>query len=423
MEAPQWKAAAGGAGGEEIRIDPATRYQEILGFGGAFTDASCSLFSQLNAQNRRTLLDELYGPAGLRFSMGRVCIGSSDYTTSIYSFDDSPEPDPELARFTIEHDRAYILPCLRTARELNPNLYLFSAPWSPPAWMKPNNSMLGGCMDRKYFAAYADYFVRFLKAYAAEGAPVSATTVQNEVDTDQDRRMPACIWSQQDEVVFVTKFLGPALERASLPTKIWILDHNYNLWGRVLDQLSDPDFAKYVDSVAWHAYQGTPDAMSRVHDAFPGKGTQWTEGGAVITDSDFDTDWAKWSQTFTGVLKNWGQSIVGWNLALDENGKPNMGPGRSGGIVTIHSGTQKITRCGQYWAFAHYSKLVERGAIRLASQGEIPHVDHAALENPDGSCVLVLTNTGSQEQRVQCGLAGDRLETTLPADSVVTLHW
>ena len=159
-EAPKWTATAS-KNSESVHIDPTTWYQEILGFGGAFTDASCYLFYQLSPEDRKSLFGELFGPEGLRFSMGRTCIGSSDYTTSIYSFDDSPEPDPDLKRFSIEHDRAYILPSLRMAGELNPDIFLFSAPWSPPAWMKPNRSMLGGSMERKYFDSYAKYLRPF----------------------------------------------------------------------------------------------------------------------------------------------------------------------------------------------------------------------------------------------------------------------
>jgi len=422
IDAPKWIAATSKEN-ESVHIDPTTWYQEILGFGGAFTDASCYLFYQLNPQDRKALFDELFGPKGLRFSMGRACIGSSDYTTSIYSFDESTEPDPELKHFSIEHDRAYILPSLRLAREINPDIFLFSAPWSPPAWMKPNRSMLGGSMERTYFESYAQYFVRFLQSYAAEGVRINATAVQNEVDTNQVSRMPACVWAQEDEENFVTNYLGPALERASLDTKIWILDHNYDLWGRVLDELSKPEVNRYVDSVAWHAYKGTVDAMTRVHEAFPNKHAQWTEGGAVIISPDFQTDWSKWAATFAGVLKNWGCSIVGWNLALDEEGKPNMGPGQSGGIVTIHSKTQEITRCGQYWAFAHYSKLMQRGARVLASHGELADISHVAVENPDGSYVLVLSNQSGLERLVPCSLGSYKLQVKLPQNSVATLLW
>src|SRR5262245_13822220 len=278
IEAPQWlEARAGSFTG--IRIDPSQRYQEILGFGAAFTDASCYLLHRLSSGDRDALLAELLGPTGLRFSVARTCIGASDYSTSAYSFDDSPEPDPQLTRFTIEHDRAYILPSLRSARQVNPDLFLFSSPWSPPGWMKAGGSMLGGSMRKKYFAPYAEYFVKFLQAYSAEGITIDAIRVQNEVDTDQDGRMTAALWRQEYEIEFVKSHLGPALERASLDTKIWILDHNYNLWGRAIGELSDPAVNKQVDGIAWHGYAGTPDAMTRVRDAFPTKHSYWTEGG------------------------------------------------------------------------------------------------------------------------------------------------
>ena len=216
---PQWQA------GEDlsplaIYLEPATTCQEILGFGGAFTDASCYHLHLMDPDARHALLSDLYGPSGLRLSVGRTCIGTSDYSTRMYSYDDTPEPDPELTHFSIEPDRAWILPALREAQQIAPDLYLFSCVWSPPGWMKSGGSMLGGCMKERWFAAHAQYFVKFLQAYADAGVTVKAITVNNEVDTDQDGHFPATIWAQQHEMVFVAFNLGPALEQASLETKI-----------------------------------------------------------------------------------------------------------------------------------------------------------------------------------------------------------
>jgi glucosylceramidase len=418
---PHWHAARTGSF-KGIHVDPAKRHQEILGFGAAFTDASCFLLSKLNPQERQALLEEFFGASGLRLSVARTCMGASDYSTSVYSFDDSPEPDPDLKLFSIEHDRAYILPALKASREVNPELFLFSSPWSPPGWMKAGGSMLGGSMRKEYFASYAQYFVKFLQAYSADGVKINAVTVQNEVDADQNGRMPAALWGQEYEIEFVKNHLGPAFERASLETKIWILDHNYNLWGRVLDEFSDPELNKYVDGVAWHGYAGTPDAMTRVHDAFPTKHCYWTEGGPDYTSPDYATDWTKWSHTFTDVLRNSAQCIVGWNLLLDEKGKPNLGPFSCGGVVTVDSQSHKITRSGQYWAFAHLSKMIRRGAHLISSHGELDGIDHVAVENPDGSRVLVITNRGDQ-QAVQFQVEARALDLTLDADSVTTLSW
>ena len=167
---------------------------------------------------------------------------------------------------------------------------------------------------------------------------------------------------------------------------------------------------------------GTPDAMTRVHNAFPTKNAYWTEGGPDVSSPEYATDWAKWSSTFTSILRNWARCIVSWNLVLDEKGAPNIGPFACGGVVTLDSRTRKISRSGQYWAFAHFSKSIQRGATVVKSTGESAGVGHVAFKNPDGSHVLVVTNQGT-EREVLCSCAGQALNLHLPANSVVTLTW
>jgi glucosylceramidase len=416
-----WRPNSGKLSGKIITLEPEKKFQEILGFGAAFTDASCYIFSQLPDDSRQRLFHELFHPSELGLNVCRTCIGASDYSTEVYSFDEG-EPDPDLKRFSIEHDRGYLLPALRQARKVNPELFLFSSPWSPPGWMKANGSMLGGSMRKKYFASYAQYFSKFLQAYAAEGVPIQAITSQNEVDTDQDGRMPACLWGQEYEIEFVKEHLGPALRANNLPAKIWLLDHNYNLWGRVICELDDRDLRKYANAVAWHGYVGGADMMSRVRDAHPEAEMHWTEGGPDYTSPGYATDWAQWGHTFTEVLRNWCRSITGWNLALDERGRPNIGPFSCGGLVTIHSQTKEITRSGQYWAFAHFSRLVRRGAHRFDSQGMGADVDHVACENPDGQKVLVVTNPATARP-VVLQLGAMVADLTLTSNSVTTLAW
>jgi len=167
--------------------------------------------------------------------------------------------------------------------------------------------------------------------------------------------------------------------------------------------------------------------MTRVHEAFPQKSAYWTEGGPDISQPDYQTDYTKWADSFNGILNNWARSITSWNLALDEKGKPNVGPFSCGGVVTVENGTHKITRSGQYWAFAHYSKHIKRGAHVFATDGvgydgAGGSVSHAGFRNPDGSFVVVLANTGEQ-RRAQLVLGAKALEIDLPADSVTTLEW
>lgn len=162
--------------------------------------------------------------------------------------------------------------------------------------------------------------------------------------------------------------------------------------------------------------------MSKVHDAHPEAQMYWTEGGPDYTAPDYATDWANWGKTFTQAIRNWCQAITGWNLALDEKGKPNVGPFSCGGMVTIHSETKEITRSGQYWAFAHFSRNVKRGARRFESACKLPGVEQVAFENPDGQKILVITNSG-EGKTVTVKQANKAAEIALGADSVSTLSW
>lgn len=444
-----WKPV-GDLTADAIVIDAGAKRQEMLGFGAALTDGSCYVLSQVHDDARASLMHEFFAPEEMGLSVCRTCIGSSDYSRTVYSFDESEQPDPELTKFSIDHDKAYILPILRQARAVNPDLYLFSSPWSPPGWMKSNGSMLGGSMHPKSYDPYARYFVKFIEGYKVEGVTINAVTIQNEADTEQDGRMPACLWAQEHEIQFVGRFLGPQLRKAGYDTKIWVLDHNYNLWGRAIDELSDRVASEFIDGIAWHGYVGDASAMTRVHNAFPGKSAHWTEGGADYNQPDYLTNWTKGAETFNGILRNWAQSITCWNLALDEKGKPNVGPFSCGGIITVENGTQKVTRSGLYWTLAHYSRHVKRGAKVIATngigEGEEMHmgpitplsdapvvnrsagrgptggVTHTGFCNPDGSCVVVLTNRGEQ-RRVHLIQGSQMLDVELPADSVQTLQW
>jgi glucosylceramidase len=431
----------------DVTVDPAKPAQTILGFGAAFTDAACFTLSRLSDSDRANLLRTMFGQDQHALSMGRIPMGASDYSTAAYSYDDGAA-DPDLKRFSIDHDRDYILPTLRAALTANPDLYLFASPWSPPGWMKYSNSMLGGNIRQENIPTYARYFQKFVEAYAAAGVNVRAVTTQNEIDADQGGRMPACPWPEEDEERLVAA-LGPLLEASG--TKIWTLDHNYNLFGRALDQLSRPRFKKYVNTVAWHGYVGTPEMMGNVKQKFPDVEMHWTEGGDDYKYPDYLTNWSKWGATFSGILANGPQSITTWNVALDERGRPNIGPFNCGGLVQIHSATKDITLTGLYWALVHYARAFRRGSVIVASHdanGDAPAVNsaaitqpassstmsatpntastsrvfHTAAKNPDGSLVLLLTNPDdAKELTVACG--AQTAKVALTADSITTLRW
>ena len=440
-----WVKAVAGAPRATIEIDSTRLYQPILGFGAALTDASCCLLSEMPAAARRAFLTEIYSPSGLNLNMGRCCIGSSDYSRSVYSYDDVPD-DMNLDHFSLKHDEACILPTLREIREINPHLFLLAAAWSPPGWMKTFGTTFGGrttenylgpythslwelaygsmrgrggWMSEKYLGVYARYLEKFLQGYAQAGVPVHALTSQNEPLTCQGGRMPACRWSPELEARFIRDHLGPLSRKQHQDTQIWLLDHDYSYYQRVATQLQDKQLAQYVSGVAWHGYTGTADQMSLVYrDGLP---FYWTEGGPFLDDPDYSTGWAKWAGTFTDVLQNWCRCAVTWNLVLDSRGKPNIGPFNCAGLVTLKD-DGSLWRSGQYHALRHFSQHLQRDGRRIASQTDVPGLRHVAVENPDGSFALVLTNPReARDLRIVC--AGQQLSLSLPRDSVATVAW
>jgi glucosylceramidase len=282
--------------------------------------------------------------------------------------------------------------------------------------------MLGGSMRRQYMPSYANYFLKFLQAYEAEGVPIQAITIQNEVDTDQDGRMPACIWPQEYEADFVSKHLGPLLQRSGVKTQICLIDHNYNLWGRALAELETPGVRDYASAIAWHGYLGQPEWMDRVHKIYPDMDMYWTEGGPEYTSPNYASDWADWSTTFTAILRNGCRSVTAWNLALDERGRPNIGPFNCGGVVTVDSESAAIKYSGQFRAFAQYSRFIPRGARRFDSQSTLKDVHHAAFEAPSGQRSLVLTNPGGAKN-CELRLGEHFVAVGLSNNSVTSLVW
>jgi glucosylceramidase len=264
--------------------------------------------------------------------------------------------------------------------------------------------------------------LKFIQAYAAEGVEIHAITAQNEIDTDQHGQMPACTWSQECETDFITDHLGPLFEKTNTKTKIWILDHNFVYWGRVISELDNPDFRRYANSVAWHAYVGDPTMMSKVHAAHPDADMHYTEGSTDYNDPHYLDDWTKWANTYTAVLSNWCSSAMAWNIATDENGKPNIGPYPCGGILIINPRKQEIIRSGQYWALSHFSRAIRRGARRFESQSRATNLGHIAFQNPDGKQIMVLTNPGAA-RTIQVNYGLNSAAIPMEENSIATLVW
>ena len=412
-----------------IVVDEGTAYQEIVGFGAAITDASAWLIqNRLTAAQREALLQELFGPSpGIGLSFTRLTMGASDFSLHQYSYDDLPagQTDSTLAHFSIDSNRAYLLPIVQRALAINPRLKIMATPWSPPGWMKTTGSLIQGTLRPEAYGPLAEYFRRYIEAYRAEGVPIYAVTVQNEPHYEPPN-YPGMRLEPPARARFVGQYLGPLFARRGIGTIILDWDHNWDEYQSPLQVLADSVAPRYIAGVAWHCYGGDVSAQSLVHDAHPEKNAYFTEcsGG-------------EWAPTFADNLKwfvrtliieatrGWAKGVLLWNLALDENHGPHTGGcGDCRGVVTITSASGAVTRNVEYYALAHASRFVRPGARRVASTSGVAGLESVAFRNADdGSKALIVVNTDVQDRTFAVRWASQSFRYTLPAGAVVTFVW
>jgi len=418
------------AEGLQIEVDAAQRFQKMAGFGASITDASAWLLRQrMGEPQREALLQELFGRGEGQqgFEFTRLTIGASDFSRTHYSLDDRPagETDPTLQHFSIEPNRADLLPVVKRALAINPRLNVMASPWSAPGWMKVNGSLIKGALRSDMHGVFADYLVRYVQAYAAEGVPIFALTLQNEPHFEPGD-YPGMRLDPAARASVVGKHLGPKLQQLGLKTQILEWDHNWDEPQAALAMLADPVARPFVSGVAWHCYAGEAKAQQLVRDAYPDKDMWFTEcsGGEWKT---------KWTETLPWLVRNvligstryGARGVLMWNLALDENFGPHLGGCTDcRGVVTIDSKTGAVTRNMEYYMLGHASRFVRQGAERIASSTQEGRLDTVAFRNvDDGSIVLIVCNSTTSEQRFQVQADGQRLPMSLPATSVATLVW
>ncbi|WP_109126194.1 glycoside hydrolase family 30 beta sandwich domain-containing protein [Dyella sp. C11] len=426
---PDIDMTARGSSTADVIIDVQKTYQSIVGFGAAMTDSSAWLLqNRLSDGQRNALMKELYGaPPNLNLNMMRIPLGASDFSLKLYTFDDVPagETDLELVHFNVTPNMPDVLPAVRQALGINPDLRIIASPWSAPAWMKTEGSLIGGELQEQYESVYADYLVKSVDALRGRGIPIFALTLQNEPNF-VPITYPGMAIGPTQRARIVTQYLGPKLASRVPHTSILEWDHNWSHPEQPLSVLANPDTARYIDGVAWHCYEGSPYAQGRVHRAYPQKDAYITEcsGGDWASSVNGELLWFSRALLVEGI-RNWARGVVYWNLALDENHGPHLGGcAACKGIVTIDSKTGEVSRNDEYYALAHFSSFVLPGALRVNSTATDKGIDNVAFQNADDeSIVLVVVNSNKEERHITVADNRARFEYTLPPLSVATFVW
>lgn len=433
-----------GTAAQTITIDDTKTYQQIDGFGASFTDSSAWLvYTKLTAAQRDDIMQKLFGRTnGIALSFIRQPMGASDLALNFYTYDDMPagQSDPTLANFSIQHDKAYIIPVLKQALALNPNVKMMASPWSPPAWMKTNNSLIGsaggnnGSLKTDAYGPLANYFVKYIQAYQAEGIKTDYISMQNE-PLYAPSGYTGMLMQASDQVNLLNNYIAPAFAAAGIKTKVLVYDHNWDRPDYPQTILADAKARANAAGVAWHHYGGDPAAMSTVHDLHPemeaweteASGGDWQTGNILMEEG----------KELVNSMRNWARSYVLWNMALDQDHGPvTIAPdGQHGcatcrGIITVtwdktnSGGASTVTEELDYYVLGHASKFLQAGAYRIASDENVSVGLHdVAFRNPDGSIVVYAVNSGSSDITFNVKYRSQYFTATVTAGSIATFVW
>lgn len=426
------------AGVTLVTINDTQRYQQVTGFGASMTDSSAWLLErELPPDATSTLMRTLFSPSILHLAVVRVPIGASDFTVGKpYTYDDMPpgKQDPKLEHFSIAHDRAYILPALNQARALNPQLQFIAAPWTAPAWMKGNHLLSNvhdrGTLRAAAYGPWAAYIIKFMKAYAAAGIPISGFTPANE--PGNPTKYPGMNFNPTAESHWITQWLVPALVRAHLHPQLYGTELGWNS-GWYAQQLLTTPSSHDLAGISWHCYYGSPTVMTTIHNSAPKFGTIVDECSPGISAIPIP-------EVLISSLRNWASSVALWNVALDQGfgpvQQPNKGCPGCYGLIDVNDETHTAAPLSDLFQLGQASEFVQPGAYVVAANNFVAYnyarpginfissgLDDVAFVNPNGTRVLIAYNNAPTAIPFAVSWHGQYFQYTLQPGAMTTFEW
>lgn len=443
-------------GSAKIVVDPMQKFQDWLGAGAAITDSTAKLIWNQSKEQRSQLLHELFDPEQGAFSMIRVPMASCDFQSQdeYYSYDDVPfgEHDHDLEHFSIgtgtpgaadaTKDLKYIVPVLQEIVKINPAIKIISSPWSGPAWLKNTGHLIqgghlrfgeytgNGFAHKDHFeAVYANYFVKYIDAYASYGIPIYGLTIQNE--PSNAAKWPAMIWTFKQLAEFGYKYLRPLLDETHPDVKLYYWDGSLNVLDKPLSAYITPQEASAFDGFAFHTYDGPYTSLFKVSREYPNWKLAMTERRCLYSDTIEDASHIMFGLIGNWLVRNGLNFITLWNLALDERGLPNAA-GSTGrrGVVTIDHTTGKVQRNLEYYMLRNLSQDIPAGAVRIGSSSYSPDgytggISSTAFLSDDGSIAVQLYNPTGKELPASLYINGHSTKwqnVMVPAWGTITVH-
>lgn len=422
-----------------LTINPEKRYQELIGFGGAFTDSAGINIKNLSDASQRKLLESYFTKDGCRYNLGRVPIAGTDFSTRFYTYDDV-ENDEKLESFSLApEDIDYKIPYMQQALKMNPDLKFFSAAWTAPAWMKTNGRYTGfGYLKQEYYQLYTNYLIKFMDEYKKHGLDMWAISTGNEPANALVPfvRLTTMGWTPGSVSTWIEKNLGPSLAKSQHETMILAIDdQRFNLPWFVDMMFRNKVAKKYVSGIALHWYWDTSIpafVLDDTHDNFPEKFLLMTEAceGSFFWETKA-VRLGYWGRAESYVLKifenlnHWVTGWVDWNFALDKIGGPNWIKNFVDAPIIVNPETDEFFKQPMYYAIQHFSRFLPRGSVRVdleSSSKYFQPLTSIAFDTPQNETVVLICNSGGSSRKVDVeDPRNGIINLDIPAHSINTI--
>ncbi len=413
-----------------VFVNPDKTFQTFLGIGAAVTDASAEVYATLPKEKQEEFIRAYFNVnSGIGYTLLRTSIHSCDFSSGSYTY--VTNEDKSLSTFSIDHDQKYRIPLIKNILASYPATPVYASPWSPPAFMKDNNSMLkGGKLLPEFYGSWAMYYTKFIKSYEAAGIPIWGITVQNEPMATQ--RWESCIYTAEEERDFLKNHLGPTMKRAGYgEKKIIVWDHNRDLINHRADVIfSDPEASQYAWGIGFHWYEtwtgGDPmfSNVAQVNKSYPDKNLVFTEGCVEKFDASKYQHWANGERYGRSMINDFNAGTIAWtdwNILLDQTGGPNHVQNFCFAPIHADTRTDEIIYTPSYYYIGHFSKFIRPGASRISAVASRSSLMTTSFKNLDGSIATVVMNATDSPVTYKLYIGEEAIEETIGAHAIQTV--
>lgn len=410
-----------------ITIRANKTYQTHFGFGGAFTDSTSICYYRLSQQNQQKFVEAYFGEQGLKYNLGRIPVNSSDFSEKSLIY---LQHNENLNKFDLSYEDEYRFPLIKKCLEKNKDIIFFVAPWSPPAYMKTNNSMChGGYLKEEYRRKWAEYYAKFILELEQREIHISFATVQNEPEATQT--WESRLVSAEEEALEIRDYLAPEFKRQGLDVKFCLWDHNRdNMITRAVKSFAIPGVEELIWGVAYHWYCCDKyENLSNFHELYPDKHMLLTEACVELA---YDSKTGKSSSAglfehgeryayqIINDLNNYSEGYIDWNLLLDKQGGPNHVGNYCEAPVMLDENNNLVFNPSYYY-IGHFSKYLKPGAKRIFCAGGYDETTATAYLNPDNKVVIIILNKSDKDVDTAIDLDGKIINLQIEKHSIVTI--